>query len=279
MFAKSIVLSDAFLDMPMSARCLYFTLGMLADDDGFVNSPKSIMRQCGACEDDLKILFGKCFLIPFDSGIVVIKHWRINNYLRNDRYQQTNYRDEKNQLMIEENGAYQKIKGKVVKEAPKEIEQVEQKKEPVEEKSPVETAIEVYKTNYESLYKDGVLVMEKPVINNTCRKVISDAIKNYGIENVLQAIHKSYESEFCIKKGYCITTILSAGVISALINCEDKKERAAKETKKKKLSFIPVCKRCGTTMSDIDGTGNSYFCNKCRVTWKFKKGEWIEDSG
>ena len=106
MFAKSIVLSDAFLDMPVSARCLYFTLGMLADDDGFINNPKSIMRQCGATNDDLNILLLRKFLIPFESGIVVIKHWRINNYLRSDRYKETTYMDEKKQLNIEENGSY-----------------------------------------------------------------------------------------------------------------------------------------------------------------------------
>ena len=90
MFAKSIVLSDDFLDMPASARCLYFTLNMLADDDGFVDAPKSVMRQSGASEDDMKILLAKCFLIPFgEKGIVVIRHWRINNYLRNDRYKET----------------------------------------------------------------------------------------------------------------------------------------------------------------------------------------------
>lgn len=106
MFAKTIVLSDAFLDMPLSARCLYFTLGMFADDDGFVNGPKSIMRQCGASSDDLKVLASKRFILPFDSGIIVIKHWRINNYLRNDRYVPTKYADEKSRLVIEENGAY-----------------------------------------------------------------------------------------------------------------------------------------------------------------------------
>lgn len=106
MFAKTIVLSDAFLDMPLSARCLYFTLGMFADDDGFVNGPKSIMRQCGASTDDLKVLAAKRFILPFESGVIVIKHWRINNYLRNDRYIPTKYADEKAQLVIEENGAY-----------------------------------------------------------------------------------------------------------------------------------------------------------------------------
>ena len=106
MFAKTIVLSDAFLDMPLGARALYMTLSMVADDDGFVNSPKSVMRQCGATEDDFKVLITKKFVIPFDSGVIVIKHWRINNYLRNERYQETKYLAEKSQLIIDEKGAY-----------------------------------------------------------------------------------------------------------------------------------------------------------------------------
>ncbi len=106
MFAKTIVLSDAFLDMPLSARCLYFTLGMFADDDGFVNSPKAIMRQAGCSEDDMKVLLSKKFLLAFENGVIVIKHWRINNYLRNDRYVPTKYGEEKAQLGTDENGAY-----------------------------------------------------------------------------------------------------------------------------------------------------------------------------
>lgn len=109
MFAKTIVLSDAFLDMPLSARCLYFTLGMLADDDGFVNSPKSIMRQCGASQDDMKILLAKKFLISFETGVIVIKHWKINNYLRNDRYKETKFVEEKKQLAVKENGSYSMV--------------------------------------------------------------------------------------------------------------------------------------------------------------------------
>lgn len=106
MFAKTIVLSDEFLDMPQSARCLYFTLSMFADDDGFVNSPRSIMRQCGASVDDIKILITKKFIISFDDGVIVIKHWRINNYLRNDRYKETVYKEHIDALSIDENGAY-----------------------------------------------------------------------------------------------------------------------------------------------------------------------------
>ena len=106
MFAKSIVLSDAFLDMPLSARCLYFTLGMLADDDGFVGNPKSIMRQCGASQDDMLVLLQKRYILGFDSGVIVIKHWRMNNYLRNDRYHTTTYLEEKENLIIDQRGAY-----------------------------------------------------------------------------------------------------------------------------------------------------------------------------
>ena len=106
MFAKTIVLSDAFLDMPLSARCLYFTLGMLADDDGFVNSPKSIMRQAGASTDDLNLLMVKRFILAFDSGVIVIKHWRIHNYIQKDRYKESKYIDEKATLTLDQNGAY-----------------------------------------------------------------------------------------------------------------------------------------------------------------------------
>ena len=106
MFAKSIVLSDAFLDMPLTARCLYFTLGMMADDDGFVGSPKAIMRQCGASVDDMNVLLAKRYVLLFESGVIVIKHWRMNNYLQSDRHKKTTYIEELNTLEIDSKGAY-----------------------------------------------------------------------------------------------------------------------------------------------------------------------------
>ena len=106
MFAKTIVDSDAFLEMPMSARLLYYDLGMRADDDGFVNSPRKLMRMIGATTDDMNVLIARKFVIPFESGVVVIKHWRINNYLRNDRYKETTYTEEKALLEIDESGNY-----------------------------------------------------------------------------------------------------------------------------------------------------------------------------
>ena len=106
MFAKTIIDSDAFLDMPVSSQCLYFHLGMEADDEGFVNRPKSIVRMCSCTEDDLKLLIAKKFVIGFDSGIVVIKHWRINNQIKKDRFKPTNYKDEKALLSSDCNNAY-----------------------------------------------------------------------------------------------------------------------------------------------------------------------------
>lgn len=106
MFAKTIIDSDAFLDMPMSTQCLYFHLAMRADDDGFLNNPKKVQRMIGASDDDLKVLLGKKFLIAFESGVVVIKHWKIHNYIRNDRYKPTVYEEEKAQLKEKENGSY-----------------------------------------------------------------------------------------------------------------------------------------------------------------------------
>ncbi len=106
MFAKTIIDSDAFIDMPLSTQALYFHLSMRADDDGFINNPKKIMRMIGASEDDLKLLCLKKFIIPFDSGIVVIKHWKIHNYIRNDRYKPTVYSEERGKLCLKENGAY-----------------------------------------------------------------------------------------------------------------------------------------------------------------------------
>lgn len=106
MFAKTIIDSDAFIDMPLSTQALYFHLSMRADDDGFINNPKKIQRMVGASDDDLKVLVLKRFIIPFESGIVVIKHWKIHNYIRNDRYKPTVYAEEKAMLVSKDNGAY-----------------------------------------------------------------------------------------------------------------------------------------------------------------------------
>ncbi len=106
MFSMQIVDTDAFMDMPLSAQALYFHLGMRADDDGFVSNARRIQRLIGAADDDLRLLALKRFILTFNSGIVVIKHWRILNTIRGDRYKPTLYQDEKATLYLKPDGAY-----------------------------------------------------------------------------------------------------------------------------------------------------------------------------
>lgn len=106
MFSIDVVDTDKFLDMPISAQCLYFHLGMHADDDGFVSSPKKIAKAANCGNDDLRILVSKDYLIPFDDGVVVITDWRVNNYIRTDRYKTTIHDNKKAVLKLEENGRY-----------------------------------------------------------------------------------------------------------------------------------------------------------------------------
>lgn len=106
MFSLSVVGNDDFLEMPDSSQNLYFHLSMNADDDGFVGNYKSIMRMTGKKEDDLKILIAKSFIIPFDTGVLVIRHWRINNYIQKDRYKETIHKEEKALLSMDESCVY-----------------------------------------------------------------------------------------------------------------------------------------------------------------------------
>ena len=108
MFSLKVIDTDAFLDMPISSRLLYYELSIRADDDGFISSPKKITRMVGCSEDDLKMLIMKQFIIPFTSGVCVIRDWRIHNYIQKDRYHETQYVDEKSQLILEKNGMYTK---------------------------------------------------------------------------------------------------------------------------------------------------------------------------
>ena len=193
MFAKTIVLSDAFLDMPLTTRCLYFTLGMVADDDGFVNNPKSIMRQCGAQEDDMKILLAKNFLIPFDSGVVVIKHWRINNYLQNDRKKDTKYIEEMSALTVKDNGAYHL-------ESPMYT-------EPCIQGMYTQNSIDKLSIDKDSITTDADVVLAKwnELGFNGIRNIVPGSerdrllkarIKENGLDAVLEAIEKIKASDF-----------------------------------------------------------------------------------
>jgi len=111
MINKRIIVSDTFLDMPLSAQALYFHLNAIADDDGFIENPNSFKRMIGASNDDLKILIAKQYILPFESGVVVIKHWLIHNYIRRDRYNETMHVEEKKKLQINEDKTYSYYEG------------------------------------------------------------------------------------------------------------------------------------------------------------------------
>ena len=228
MFAKTIVLSDAFLDMPLTARCLYFTLGMLADDDGFVNNPKGVMRQCGASEDDLRVLLSKKFLLAFESGVIVIKHWRINNYLRNDRYHETTYISEKNELLIDEQGIYHKsddYEGGIPSSGiPREdkirldknsIKVLDKSNTMSDFSSPTEKTtskkpsdIDKVVESWNELSAKGLNKVTK--INPTTNrgKMLKARLKEYSLDDVLKAIDNVKQSDFLLgnnNRGWMIT--------------------------------------------------------------------------
>ena len=119
MFTKKITESDSFLELPASTQNLYFHLNMEADDDGFINCPKKIMRVVGASEDDMRLLLVKKFVLAFESGVVVIKHWRMHNLLRHDRYHPTQYQEEYEMLTLDGENKYHLETTKKIEEEPK----------------------------------------------------------------------------------------------------------------------------------------------------------------
>lgn len=230
MFAKTIIDSDAFLDMPLSAQCLYFHLSMRADDDGFVNNPKKIQRMIGASDDDCRLLVLKKFIITFESGVIVIKHWKIHNYIRSDRYKSTTYKSEKSILSQDENNAYT-LENSTVDTIgiPSDI--------PTVSTLDTQDRIELGKSKDSidiTVSKDTVCQTEtvrpdiKPVIdawnslsNDTAIKPVSKMlstskryqmlvarIKEYSIDDVMKAIEKIKQSDFLKgnnNKGWIIT--------------------------------------------------------------------------
>ena len=193
MFSKKIIDSDAFLDMPATAQLLYFHLSMRADDDGFVNKPKTIMRMIGSKDDDIKLLFAKKFLIPFDSGIVVIKHWKIHNYIAKDRYKETTYKEEKATLSLDENNSYTTCIQSVnslhtqVREGKESID-----KNSIEEERKDEQAQQIADL-FNSLCPSFSTIQ---VISETMKKDIAETLKLYTDEQIKTAFTKAEQSSF-----------------------------------------------------------------------------------
>lgn len=208
MFAKTIIDSDAFLDMPLSTQVLYFHLSMRADDDGFINNPKKIQRMIGAMDDDLKLLIAKNFIIPFESGVVVIKHWKIHNYIRNDRYKETVYQEEKALLSMKNNKTYtlgipndyqmdtQDRLGKDRLGKDRLDEDIEQ----TPEQNSLETERETTKTNYQliaDMYNDTcVSFPQLKTLSDNRKKAIKARLKTYTIEDFKTLFTKAEASSF-----------------------------------------------------------------------------------
>ena len=217
MFAKTIIDSDAFLEMPISARLLYYDLGMRADDDGFVNSPKKIMRVIGATNDDMNILIMRKFIIPFDNGVVVIKHWRINNYLRKDRYNETQYIEQMACLDVDEKGNYHL---KDTNGIPDGIPTVDTGKDSIYKQSnkldcSSHLAVEQSAKKYQNIVDEWNTLSDigiKPIRGigkDTQREEwLRKRVRQYGEETVIDAIKEIRNSNFLqgkSKKGWTIT--------------------------------------------------------------------------
>lgn len=199
MFAKTIIDSDAFLEMPLSTQCLYFHLSMRADDDGFVNNPKKIQKMLGASEDDLKLLVAKSFVLTFESGVIVIKHWRINNYIRNDRYHETAYQDEKSLLSLKENNAYT-INSDIVG-IPSGNQTVYQMETEVRlDKDRLDKVRGVEKTDYQQivdLYNDTCVSFPRlKSLSDARKKAIKARLNTYTVEDFKEMFRKVEASDF-----------------------------------------------------------------------------------
>lgn len=194
MFAKSIVLSDAFLDMPATAKCLYFTFGMLADDDGFVGNPKAIMRQIGAREDDFMILAMKRFILKFPSGVIVIKHWKMNNIVRGDRYHSTVYTEEKDTLVLNDNGSYTEKDGET------DIRYTDNGETGIRETEERLGKVRIGKDIYQQIadmYNDTCVSFPRlTTLSDSRKKAIKARLNTYTVEDFKKLFEKAESSSF-----------------------------------------------------------------------------------
>lgn len=215
MFAKTIIDSDAFLDMPLSTQALYFHLSMRADDDGFVNNPKKIMRMTGSSQNEMEILLAKKFLIGFESGVVVIKHWKIHNYIQKDRYKPTVYTEEKALLTVKGNKGYS-LDTECIQDVYSSDTQVRLGKDSIELGK---DSIELEDVSKDTCTNKFELIINKwndlglqkllAINPNTNRsKLLNARMNEYGLENIMQAIENINNSSFLKgqnKKGWTIT--------------------------------------------------------------------------
>lgn len=199
MFSKTIIDSDSFLDMPISARLLYYDLAMRADDDGFINSPKKIMKFIGATNDDMNILIMRKFIIPFDNGVVVIKHWRIHNYIRKDTYNETSYKEQKALLELDENKAYRLSNDCSVDDPSTQVRlgKVSIGKDNILSNDNIcQTDVRRIVDEWNTLSDFGIKQISKLSTDSKRHGNLKARLKQYGVEDVLKAIDNIRHSDF-----------------------------------------------------------------------------------
>lgn len=239
MFTMKIVDSDAFLEMPLSTQCLYFHLNMRADDDGFIGNTKRIMKITGASEDDLRLLIAKRFVLTFEDGVIVIKHWRMHNTLSRDRYAETSYTDEKKMLLLKDNGSYSLTGGnpiddtRLIERSGRQTQQ-RRNKDATKTLSDIDKGLDIELDK--DIDKDNNLIVSKDTIRQTdVRRVIEEwnklqdvgiapirdikpaskrcqmlkgRIREYGMNDLLKAMDNIRNSDFLRgenKNGWMIT--------------------------------------------------------------------------
>lgn len=241
MFTMKIVDSDAFLEMPLSTQCLYFHLNMRADDDGFIGNTKRIMKIIGASEDDLRLLIAKRFVLTFEDGVIVIKHWRMHNTLSRDRYAETSYTDEKKMLLLKDNGSYSLTGGnpiddtRLIERSGRQTQQ-RRNKDATKTLSDIDKGLDIDIELDRDKEKDNNLIVSKDTIRQTdVRRVIEEwnklqnvgiapirdikpaskrcqllkgRIREYGMDDLLKAMDNIRHSDFLRgenKNGWMIT--------------------------------------------------------------------------
>lgn len=285
MFTMKIVDSDAFLEMPLSTQCLYFHLNMRADDDGFIGNTKRIMKITGASEDDLRLLIAKRFVLTFEDGVIVIKHWRMHNTLSRDRYAETSYTDEKKMLLLKDNGSYSLTGGnpiddtRLIERSGRQTQQ-RRNKDATKTHSGIDKGLDI---DIE-LDKDNNLIVSKDTIRQTdVRRVIEEwnklqdvgiapirdikpaskrcqllkgRIREYGMDDLLKAMDNIRHSDFLRgenKNGWMITFDWFVKPNSFLKVLEgnyngDRKHGSGAKTQRKVEPLIPF----GTLSDDGD---------------------------
>jgi len=266
MFAKVIVDTDAFLDMPLSAQALYFHLGIRADDEGFVSSPKRIQRLIGAADDDLKLLIAKRFVLAFQSGVIVIKHWRISNALRKERIKPTLYQEEKSTLYLKPDGAYTDHPVDVVPELPEDGDkgfpecrqddaQVSPECHPGDAKMSQQYRLGKYKVGKSRLGKDS---KEKDRVVGEGKETPQDAA------TVNPFPYDEYREIFC-------ENCPSLPKPQKTVNWTEARKKALRSKKVSQEEFRDVCKKI--ERSDFL-TGRSGTWAGCSLDWILKPANW-----